>query len=272
MLVEVFDAETVSVNERIKIENTLNTSISVLNLYYNETISDIKIEDDFQENSNFSLNPDNSLLINLMTDLEPNDSRVIIVEYRLESVIQHQIKNYLRLYFEYYKYNITSKETIIVRLPKNALISDEGGEILPNPDDMWVERYFEIFWYDSTENYIQVIFKIQSNPYWLYIIGPIVGLAAGIGGTVWFMSKREEKTLKEIGKIFLTETEKMILKLIYENGGKITQGELSSLTGFTKTKVSRNLISLEKQELITREKWGRNYRVYISDMGQKVVE
>jgi len=272
-LIEIYDVETIYVNEKINLENILNTSVSFLNLYYNETISIIDIKEDNQDNSNFSISVDNSLIINFNTILEQNDTKEIIVEYTLENVIQQQKRNYLRLYYEYYKYNITHQETIIVRLPKDSKISDEDGEILPYPDEMWIERgYIEIYWYDSTEDYIQVIFKIQSNPYWIYIIGPIIGLAVGVGGTIWLMRKREEKAMKEMGKIFLTETEKMILKLIYENGGKITQGELSSLTGFTKTKVSRNLISLEKHELIIREKWGRNYRIFISDMGQKVVE
>ena len=57
-----------------------------------------------------------------------------------------------------------------------------------------------------------------------------------------------------------------------KNEGKISQKDLCSITGYTKAKVSRNLISLEKQDLITREKWGRNYLIYVSDLGRKVVE
>jgi uncharacterized membrane protein len=113
---------------------------------------------------------------------------------------------------------------------------------------------------------------IGKAPIWIFIVGPIVGIVVGAFGALWFMRKKEEKTLKEIGKIFLSDTEKMMLKLIRDEGGKTTQKNLCSLTGFTKTKVSRNLISLEKQSLITRERWGRNYQVFISDTGKKVIE
>ena len=272
IFLEVDEDENIFVTERITLKNELDISISDLTLYYNQTISIINIRNDQQSVDNFTLNSSNVLLIEFNNALQPNETKEIEINYSLENLIQRWQGNYLRLYFEYYKY-LVLKETFIVRLPKHSEIYDGPGEILPLPDEFWNEHgYIEIFWYDSVQNYIQVIFKIQSNPIWFYIIGPIVGLAVGVGGTLWFVRKKEEKTMKDIGKIFLSETEKMILKLISENGGKVTQAELSTITGFTKTKISRNLISLENQELIVREKWGKNYRVYISEMGQKVVE
>jgi len=47
---------------------------------------------------------------------------------------------------------------------------------------------------------------------------------------------------------------------------------LTVITGYTKNKVSRNLISLEQQQLIIREKWGRNYRIFITETGEKVAK
>ena len=70
----------------------------------------------------------------------------------------------------------------------------------------------------------------------------------------------------------LTETQKELLWIIAEKGGKISQKELCTITGYTKTKISRNLISLEQQVLVTKEKWGRNFRVYITETGRKVIE
>jgi len=107
---------------------------------------------------------------------------------------------------------------------------------------------------------------------WPYIVSPIFGLAAGVTGTVWFMRRREKRAIKKIGEIFLTDNQKQFLKIIIENGGKISQKELTVTTGYTKNKVSRNLISLEQQQLIIREKWGRNYRIFITETGEKLAK
>ena len=112
----------------------------------------------------------------------------------------------------------------------------------------------------------------RNTPVWLFILGPIVGIVLGITASFYFFRRKDLKNVKKIGDIFLTDIQKQLLRLISENGGKITQTELCKITGYTRTRVSRNLISLEQQELIRREKWGRNFQVYLSDLGRKVIE
>ncbi len=90
--------------------------------------------------------------------------------------------------------------------------------------------------------------------------------------TIWIMRRREKRAVKKLGTIFLSETQKKFLEIIVENGGRISQKELTTMTGYTKARVSRNLISLEQQQMITREKWGRNYRIFITETGVKVVK
>jgi uncharacterized membrane protein len=87
------------------------------------------------------------------------------------------------------------------------------------------------------------------------------------------MSKRRErKAVKKIGEIFLNESQKVILHTIIENGGKISQKDLIRKTEFTRSKTSRNLINLENQGLIMKEKWGRNQVVHITKTGEMIIE
>jgi len=65
---------------------------------------------------------------------------------------------------------------------------------------------------------------------------------------------------------------KILLRTVNENGGKIAQKELCKRTGFTRSKTSRNLISLEEQGFVYKEKWGRNSLIYLTKTGVKVIE
>jgi uncharacterized membrane protein len=86
------------------------------------------------------------------------------------------------------------------------------------------------------------------------------------------MRRREIKARKAIGEIYLTDDQNLILKLVHQNDGRIAQKELLTQTNFSKAKLSRNISSLEEFGFITKEKWGREFRVYITKNGRKVVE
>ena len=277
--IDITDIEYILVNERLSLINKEDFTVSSLDFFFNETISILQIKEDNQNLSNYTLISSNQLTLGFNTLLDPNETKNIILEYTIENEYQKVNKDWLKFNFDYYRHYEIIYETVSVKLPKESKIYDGDGAILPPADAYGFNQgYTEIFWNfnvnvtSESNGFIQVIFSVPKNLVWLYVIGPIVGLACGIGGTVWFMRKKEAKSVKELGKIFLSENEKLILKLICDYNGKVSQGKLSSLTGFTRTKVSRNLISLEKQELIVREKWGRNYQVYITDMGKKVIE
>lgn len=56
-----------------------------------------------------------------------------------------------------------------------------------------------------------------------------------------------------------------LLKLVRSRGGRIQQAELVSLTGWSKSAVSRRLGELETDGTITRQKYGRCKVVFLSD-------
>ena len=116
VLIEVYDAETIYVNEKINLENYLNASVSVLHLYYNETISIIDIKEDNQDNSNFSISVDNSLIINFNSILEQNDTKEIIVEYTFSLIYSFQ--RYLRILTSFFhSHSLRSNKTNDKNIP-----------------------------------------------------------------------------------------------------------------------------------------------------------
>ena len=55
----------------------------------------------------------------------------------------------------------------------------------------------------------------------------------------------------------------VICDIIKGEGGKIKQKKLSSITGFSKAKITKILTNLEKKELIEREPMGRTFVIIL---------
>jgi len=77
---------------------------------------------------------------------------------------------------------------------------------------------------------------------------------------------KDEKELKtlEVVKRLLNEDEAKIVEIVLENEG-ITQDSLHFRTGFSHSKLSMILKKLEEKDVIVREKFGRTYKVYLSE-------
>ncbi len=103
----------------------------------------------------------------------------------------------------------------------------------------------------------------------------ILGMLGGISFYIW-AKPLEETKVKQVDtsksyKILeraLSEDEVTIIEIIRNNEG-ITQDSLRFRTGFSKSKVSAILLNLEKKGIITRERLGRTYKVFISDWIKK---
>ncbi|MBE8539622.1 DUF7343 domain-containing protein [Geoglobus acetivorans] len=67
-----------------------------------------------------------------------------------------------------------------------------------------------------------------------------------------------------VAEKLLEEDEKKVLKIIAENEG-VTQDSLHFRTGFSTSKVSMIVKKLEEKDLIYRERFGKTYRLYLSD-------
>lgn len=97
----------------------------------------------------------------------------------------------------------------------------------------------------------------------------IAGIAAGALFYMWAKPEeaQERRGLDKSYAILeraLSEDEALLLEIIRENEG-ITQDSLRFRTGFSKSKVSALLLNLEKKGIITRERLGRTYKVFIAD-------
>ncbi len=66
----------------------------------------------------------------------------------------------------------------------------------------------------------------------------------------------------------LEEDEMKVFRIIYENEG-ITQDSLHFRTGFSQSKISMIVKKLEDKDLIYRERFGKTYRIYLSDWLKK---
>jgi len=89
--------------------------------------------------------------------------------------------------------------------------------------------------------------------------------------------KEESKDVKENIKILevvkklLNEDEAKIMEIIFENEG-ITQDSLHFRTGFSHSKLSMIIKKLEEKDLIVREKFGKTYKIYLSEWLKKTEE
>jgi len=78
--------------------------------------------------------------------------------------------------------------------------------------------------------------------------------------------------MKILSETYLTEDQKIIIKSLQEKDGKMTQKELVLSTGHSKSKVSRDITLLEKNNFVRRQRWGRQYRVYLTDLGNECLK
>ncbi|MHA1347530.1 MAG: helix-turn-helix transcriptional regulator, partial [Candidatus Heimdallarchaeaceae archaeon] len=111
-----------------------------------------------------------------------------------------------------------------------------------------------------------------TSSYSLFIFGIIAGIFLGVASTTWLIRYREKKAIQKLGRVLLNENQKALIKIIYDKKGKISQRDLCEITGYSKSKISRNLVPLEERGLIKRERWGRTYVVYLTDDGRTVIE
>ena len=180
---------------------------------------------------------------------------------------------------------------MVVLLPERSFIhefEDSTPSIYPtNATQILEKNRIKVTW-----NLVNL--AIESNPFFLirfdeplvpeedlsfwetksamFLVGFAVGVLIGISGISWLIRYREKKAMKKIGMTLLTDNQKSLIKIIYDKKGKVSQKDLCDITGYSKSKISRNLVPLELRGLIKREKWGRTYVIYLTDDGKTVIE
>ena len=102
--------------------------------------------------------------------------------------------------------------------------------------------------------------QLTSQPTFDFLL-PFLGILILIGIIYYIILKKSEITAnKKLTQTFdenaLTERQLIIVKQLEKNKNKITQSELQKILNLPKASIFRNLLSLEKKGIITKERKG----------------
>lgn len=115
-------------------------------------------------------------------------------------------------------------------------------------------------------------------PIWVIIIS-ISSFGLFIGSLIYYLLNRdihyERKNTKNIQEALfslLEDEEKDIMKLIIKNSGKIYQSKIAKELNLDKVKVSRIISSLEKKNVLEREKIGMTNMISLKEDFKNILE
>ena len=284
--VDIVNSKEILVSETIEIRNNQDISISYLEfeliqLFSNFTVRDSDGQLDFEIEEGTNL-----FNVTFRENLLANATKYLFFNYNLDIELQPVSNDPLYYYFQFEKlfYYYTYSHRISLRLPVDCEIHD--FEFQPNsfyPSDAILtktgNRYYLDWEFENLEamstNLIFVFYEKEVDtriPTYWFVLGPILGIIFG-GATVFlFMIRRENLNRSRMEMVYLSDNQKLLLKILDEKDMKIQQKELQNLTGFTKSKISRNLTPLIEKGLVEKEKWGREYIVRITTDGKKVLK
>ena len=140
-------------------------------------------------------------------------------------------------------------EVLVIEFPEDYAISS----INPEPNE---KRENILFWYGPKillENEPKIILEKNSlvSSITLLIFGAIAVFI--IGGIVAYFILRKNKNIP----ILLSDQEK-IISLLKSSGGKSFQNDIVSRSRMSKSKISQIIAEMEKNGLITKQKYGKN--------------
>jgi len=283
--IDILSVNEINIAEKFTVLNVYNSSLDSIDMWINQSLSNLDVRD-YNGSMSFSTIEfsESSHLLNIQfrSGLLNESSATFVIWYVLDRVpIAESGNSYY--FFEFYtSSSYPIREQIIeVKIPERSFIHEEEGLTPYYPSDGFAIAGQRVFlsWTFSTiepdeQTFIFVRFDkpIKETPVLGIVFGVIGGVVVGIGTTLLFMRRREKKVVQQISTIYLSDTQKLLLKLISESEGKILQKDLCIETGYTKSRISRNIVPLEEQGLVERDKWGKNYIIRLTENGRKVVE
>ncbi len=294
--VDIFSINSVSMSESFVIENLNPLPISSINLWLNHSINTIIIED-AEGNLIYNwypiTNTSNLIEVNFRYDVEQNETSSFVVKYDIITPLALTESDPSFYYFEFYSTisHFTLAHTFSIILPERSFIHDSDGGLSPfyplNATQILIKNRIIVSWMftnlsSSSNPFFLVRFdepivlepesSFLTSSYSLFFFGVIGGIFLGVASTTWLIRYREKKAIQKLGRVLLSENQKALIKIVYDKKGKISQRDLCEITGYSKSKISRNLVPLEERGLIKRERWGRTYVVYLTDDGRTVIE
>ena len=275
----------IAVTDEITILNNRNTSLTQVIIRVDPPFRELEVNDLTQNPLSFdSIFEQNLILVDFGKELAFNETMTFRMTYFIDS---QTIKTAGRPPRYLFNYNRTASYPILeykltIRIPRDSFIPDDIG-IPYFPEVTNVQETGKVVYLnweicDIDEGqvvYVHVFYEERTAMLpaaWIIVIALIGGICVGAILVFLLMRRKERGVLQEISNIYLTDDQKEILSIIVENDGKIIQGDLIRISGFTKSKVSRNLTPLETNGFITRERWGRESKIFLTDKGKKVLK
>ncbi len=294
--IDIYSISIISSSENFVVQNTENTTIGSIDLWLNYSLNTLIVEDGegtLNYDWNVITNTSNLVKVYFRNSLDENDTASFTLNCNLDYSLKllEDIPSYYS--FEFYSTisHLTQNYRMTIKLPERSFIhefEDTTHSFHPNnATQVLIQNRIEISW--NHENLIQ-----SSNPLFIvrfdepiipedeigffdskfamFLAGILVGIFLGISGISWLIRHREKKAMKKMGATLLTENQRSLIRIVFERKGKVSQKELCDITGYSKSKISRNLVPLEEKGLIRRDKFGRTYVVYLTDDGIAVIE
>ena len=275
----------ISVIDEITILNNQNSSISQVIIKIDPPFRELEVYDLTQNPLSFaSIFEPNLIIVDFGKELDFNETTTFRMTYFIDSQAIRTAGRPPRYLFNY---NRTASYPVLeylltIRIPRDSFIPDDIS-IPYFPEITNVQETGKVVYLNWKINdidegqivYVHVFYEERTAMLpaaWIIPITLIGGIGAGAILVFLFMKRKERGMLQEISKIYLTDDQKEILAIIVENEGKIIQRDLIRISGFTKSKVSRNLTPLETNGFITRERWGRESKIFLTDKGKKVLK
>ena len=292
--IDIFTPTSLEVQETFVVQNNHNSIMTSIDLWINHSLTTLVVKDEegaLIHDWYVITNTSNYLTVLFRTALAQNDTATFSINYELnqELIFTEGEPSYYSLeFYSTITYDTLAHSTSII-LPQTSYIYDEDEALSPyypaNPQINWDRDRIVVSWDSANitaednqlfllrfEEPITPASDAPISPYLLFILGLIAGFFIGISGVSWLIRHREKKAIKKLGSTLLTDTQKTLIKIVYDHEGKVSQKDLCDITGFSKSKISRNLVPLEMRGLVRREQWGRTYVVYLTDDGRTVIE
>jgi hypothetical protein len=291
--INIRNISKISVSETFHVKNTQVIAESSLYLWFNYSIGVPFVEDiEGRIQAGFERVEDHyKLTIPFRNPLEENAAAVFDVYYELFCNLNNFTYDDKKIYeFKFIPTisHFTEKHEVTIILPSDAAnYAVNGIPFFPETGDLELDPItsrYQINWVINNipsepihYDYFVYFYLASKDPrrnYFYVIIASslIIGLLAGIGLTSWLVRFTERRSIKQIGNSLLTDNQKELLRVVFENDGKVSQKDLCDILEYSKSKISRNIVPLEERGMLRREKWGRTYVVYITDSGRKVIE
>ena len=294
--IDIYSVDQIASSENYVVQNIENTTLDSIDLWLNYSLNTLIVEDGegtLNYDWNVVTNTSNLVRVYFRTSLDENDTVSFKINYNLDYSLKLLENNPSYYSFEFYSSitHLTQNYMMTIKLPERSFIhefDDTTPSFYPNnATQILIQNRIEISWsYENLNPYSNPFYIVRfdepiiseeeigffESKFAMFLAGILVGIFLGISGISWLIRHREKKTMKKLGATLLTENQRALIKIVYERKGKVSQKELCDITGYSKSKISRNLVPLEEKGLIRRDKFGRTYVVYLTDDGIAVIE